>query len=199
MSAARCMIFTEGVRCLRQVGDAACLEQVGYCEEHLREFQAAGLVPYYHERAEDCDVDPETGCCRYCGVDHGEPCPVCDKRGFHADGCPGEAPGHLMTEGEYLDTVARATEPPPPLLPFVLAAPIIEPEAWIFTFGFDHIHPVTGDLLAHCYIRIPGTIDTSRQKMMDVFGRDWAQQYPLAMGLELVAKHKLNEIPWGGR
>jgi len=73
------------------------------------------------------------------------------------------------------------------------------PEEWVFTFGYDHVHPVTGDLLSHCYVRVPGDIDQARRKMMDVFGRAWSQQYPLEMGLDLATRHMLTEIPWGGR
>jgi len=151
-----------------------------------------------HTRDEQCDVDSATDCCRVCGVEHGEPVPCCGKRAFHAEDCLNE-PVVATAEGEYLGLVARATAPPPLLPPLVLAAPAIEPEAWIFTFGFDHIHPVTGDLLSNRYIRVPGTIDSSRAKMMALFGRDWSQQYPLQMGLDLAARHKLTEIPWGGR
>lgn len=41
-----------------------------------------------HTVASDCHVDPETGLCRECGVDHSEPCPACEQAGFHAAGCP---------------------------------------------------------------------------------------------------------------
>jgi hypothetical protein len=40
-----------------------------------------------HTKDEDCDVDPMTGCCRTCGVLHGDPCPECGGRGFHTPGC----------------------------------------------------------------------------------------------------------------
>lgn len=31
-------------------------------------------------------IDAE-GCCDCCGVDHSAPCPACQQRGFHAEGC----------------------------------------------------------------------------------------------------------------
>ena len=40
-----------------------------------------------HTKDEDCDVDPETDCCRVCGVHHAEPCPECGGCGFHRGAC----------------------------------------------------------------------------------------------------------------
>lgn len=40
-----------------------------------------------HSRDSDCTVDPATDCCVECHVLHGDPCPDCEGRGFHADGC----------------------------------------------------------------------------------------------------------------
>lgn len=40
-----------------------------------------------HTKDSDCTVDPETQCCIYCGVWHGEECPECKGRGFHNEGC----------------------------------------------------------------------------------------------------------------
>jgi hypothetical protein len=40
-----------------------------------------------HTRDADCDVNPETNCCRTCGVEHADPCVICGGRGFHLDGC----------------------------------------------------------------------------------------------------------------
>ena len=42
----------------------------------------------YHEKDQDCTVDPKTWCCTVCGVYHGDPCWVCGGRGFHKPGCP---------------------------------------------------------------------------------------------------------------
>ncbi len=41
---------------------------------------------------------------------------------------------------------------------------------WVFTFGFGQPHA------GHC-VRIPGTYDEARQKMMDRYGPHWAFQY----------------------
>lgn len=40
-----------------------------------------------HLQDSDCTVDPNTGCCQDCGVDHSEQCPECQGRGFHRMGC----------------------------------------------------------------------------------------------------------------
>ena len=37
-----------------------------------------------HARDTDCTVDPKTDTCVRCGVYHGDPCPHCGGRGFHA-------------------------------------------------------------------------------------------------------------------
>ena len=41
-----------------------------------------------HTRDSDCALDPRTDTCRDCGVYHGDPCPECGGRGFHALDCP---------------------------------------------------------------------------------------------------------------
>ena len=40
-----------------------------------------------HTRDSDCTLDPLTDTCHDCGVHHGEPCPECEGRGFHAPKC----------------------------------------------------------------------------------------------------------------
>jgi hypothetical protein len=40
-----------------------------------------------HSRDEDCSVDEAAGCCRSCGVLHGDPCPGCGGSGYHREGC----------------------------------------------------------------------------------------------------------------
>jgi hypothetical protein len=34
-----------------------------------------------------CDVDPDTDCCRRCGVLYLDPCGTCGQKGYHADAC----------------------------------------------------------------------------------------------------------------
>jgi hypothetical protein len=73
------------------------------------------------------------------------------------------------------------------------------PEAereWIFTFGFNHFHPQTGVSLAHCFIRIHGTRESSRAEMLRRFGTRWAYQY-FDEADAGVQKWKLREISWG--
>jgi len=57
---------------------------------------------------------------------------------------------------------------------------------WIFTFGFSHKYP-------NSYIIIYGTEKSSRDKMMQMFGREWAFQYETKeqAGVE---KFNLNEV-----
>jgi hypothetical protein len=50
-------------------------------------------------------------------------------------------------------------------------------EQWIFTFGFGHYHPETGEPLANRYVVIPGTFSDARQKMVVMFGVKWSMQY----------------------
>ena len=40
-----------------------------------------------HSQDSDCTVNPETNCCYGCGVEHGDPCPVCGGRGYHRADC----------------------------------------------------------------------------------------------------------------
>jgi hypothetical protein len=53
-----------------------------------------------------------------------------------------------------------------------------KPERWIFTFGFGHTHPATGERLANCYVEIEGDVNESRDIMEHHFGLKWAFQYP---------------------
>jgi hypothetical protein len=50
-------------------------------------------------------------------------------------------------------------------------------EFWYFTFGMDHKHPEDGSSLANCYVTIPGDYLKARERMVEVFGRNWCMQY----------------------
>lgn len=64
---------------------------------------------------------------------------------------------------------------------------------WIFTFGFEHVHPDTGEPLKDCYVVIDGDVNSSRERMAERFGLKWAMQYPSkeAAGVE---RYGLREI-----
>lgn len=64
---------------------------------------------------------------------------------------------------------------------------------WIFTFGYDHFHPETGKNLAHCYVSVFGDVDSSRERMMEKYGRNWAMQYP-SRGAANVDFHRMTEV-----
>lgn len=54
----------------------------------------------------------------------------------------------------------------------------VEQRDWIFTFGFGHTHPRTGESLANCFIRIRGTREAARAEMVKRFALKWAFDYP---------------------
>jgi hypothetical protein len=43
-------------------------------------------MPTTHATDTDCTLGPDD-CCVECGVHHGDACPTCGGRGFHAEGC----------------------------------------------------------------------------------------------------------------
>src|SRR6185503_14397474 len=51
------------------------------------------------------------------------------------------------------------------------------PREWIFTFGYGHTDPRTGESLADCYCRISGSFTQARELMVEMFGVKWAFQY----------------------
>lgn len=69
----------------------------------------------------------------------------------------------------------------------------LDVETWIFTFGFGHAHPETGESLANCFVEIEGDIDSTREVMEAHFGNKWAFQYPTRQQAG-VEKFKLKEI-----
>jgi hypothetical protein len=49
---------------------------------------------------------------------------------------------------------------------------------WIFTFGFGHVHPVSGESLARRYVRITARdAEAAREEMHRRWGNRWAFQY----------------------
>ena len=65
----------------------------------------------------------------------------------------------------------------------------------IFTFGFGHKHPETGQSLGRMYVIIKGaTGEHCRAEMMNRFGRKWAFEYrtPEDAGVE---RYDLKELP----
>jgi len=74
--------------------------------------------------------------------------------------------------------------------------PDTEHHRWIFTFGFGHVHPDTGDSLANRYVVIDGDVNESRATMVEHFGLKWANQYPTeeAAGVQ---KYNLQPIELG--
>lgn len=65
-------------------------------------------------------------------------------------------------------------------------------ESRVFTFGFGHHHPVTGQNLGKCYVKVAGNADLARARIFaSVFGRRWAFDYRDA---ETAGKNKFNLI-----
>lgn len=49
---------------------------------------------------------------------------------------------------------------------------------WIFTFGFHHVHPETGERLRNNFVRIKASdYEAARQQMVARFGQKWSHQY----------------------
>ena len=70
--------------------------------------------------------------------------------------------------------------------------PYDEPQTWYFTFGFAHAHP-------NGYYVIEGMGgDEARERMHDVFGRQWAFQYDahdwFKYGISQAEKDNLTEV-----
>jgi hypothetical protein len=79
-----------------------------------------------------------------------------------------------------------------------MIGPVLNPHEereWLFSFGYGHVHPITGESLAGCYVRIRGTVDSSRDRMFAAFGPRWAFQYRTAEELG-VEEYGLREIPY---
>lgn len=70
---------------------------------------------------------------------------------------------------------------------------------WIFTFGFGHRHPVTGDDLVRRFVRIRA-VDShaARARMVKHFGVKWSHQYdsPAAAGADRFGLSELPRSEW---
>jgi len=67
---------------------------------------------------------------------------------------------------------------------------------WVFTFGPDHRHPVTGESLERRYTVISAaTAMQARDKMMASYGVNWAFQYRSALDAG-VDQHGLVRVPF---
>lgn len=48
---------------------------------------------------------------------------------------------------------------------------------YAFTFGYDHVNPITGESLGKSYVLIFGTWGSARDEMHRRFGARWSHQY----------------------
>jgi hypothetical protein len=52
-----------------------------------------------------------------------------------------------------------------------------QPGEWYFTFGEDHIEPISGKSMGKEFVALRGTFMGTRKEMMRRFGDRWAGQY----------------------
>lgn len=84
-------------------------------------------------------------------------------------------------------------------------------KTWIVTFGSSHEHPLTGESLRDCYVRVPAETYRGAHDLMfaSVFGRKWAFVYEYADYDDIpdgtlkepgraagVESWPLREVPW---
>jgi hypothetical protein len=70
----------------------------------------------------------------------------------------------------------------------------MEEQDWIFTFGYEHRHPVTGESLDGCFVRVPAqTYMQARERMHASFGNKWSHQYENESSVG-VARYELREV-----
>lgn len=50
-------------------------------------------------------------------------------------------------------------------------------QTWYFTFGWDHVDPLTNTVMRKKYVAIEGDVESTRQAMNDRFGNMWSHQY----------------------
>jgi hypothetical protein len=85
-----------------------------------------------------------------------------------------------------------------PISSTVPAEPVELPQDWYFTFGYDHYHPTTGERLHKSYVRIHGTCDSTRDKMLAAFGQFWAFQYTGEQKPKRIDKYGMTEVAMPG-
>jgi hypothetical protein len=66
-------------------------------------------------------------------------------------------------------------------------------ETYVFTFGYDHVHPLTKESLADCYVVVPGDRETSRKRVLTQFENKWAFQYD---DDSIPKQYHMREIKW---
>lgn len=59
---------------------------------------------------------------------------------------------------------------------------LAQPRFWLFTFGYGHTHPESGESLANKGVRFEGTYEGARAQMVERFGVKWAFQYESGPG-----------------
>jgi hypothetical protein len=65
--------------------------------------------------------------------------------------------------------------------------------AFIFTFGSNHVHPVTGDSLGRRFVKIEAEdSEAARAEMVSRWGTRWAMQY--AAPYPGIEKYELREL-----
>lgn len=72
-----------------------------------------------------------------------------------------------------------------------------ESQRWLFTFGPNHLHPITGESLGTNYVIIPGSYESTRREINAVCGPHWSFQYDAeSEWMDKIASYGLVEIPW---
>lgn len=46
-----------------------------------------------------------------------------------------------------------------------------------FTFGQNHVHPLTGVAMRDYWVEFEGTFEDARNKMFELFGNKWSMHY----------------------
>lgn len=68
------------------------------------------------------------------------------------------------------------------------------PDWWYFTFGANHIAPITKESLENYYIKQFGTYSTARLEMVRLFKDNWSVQYREDEFLPQIKEYNLTEL-----